>query len=615
MMRRRDRHLHALAALPAAIGLAFSPGASGAQPAGSLTGLWGTQLSFTPGLAGMLEISRRENIWSATLAGKAGAVQRSGDRINVTFQKNGGSFNGRVVIERHAIEGFWIQPAGASDPRDPYGSNQPLASPLVLTASGAQKWHGAVKPMPDTFTLFLKIFPSPDGTLLAAFRNPQANSNGGASQFRVTTEMRAVHFSAPVQGQPRVTIDATMQVNPDRLRMSWSDIGRVVELHRLSPAQASAFYPRPPGSPPYAYRKPEDAGDGWQTARAGDVGLDETKLAGIVQRFIDVDPAAARPALLHSLVVAFRGKLVLDEYFYGYTRSDPHDLRSAGKTFASVMLGAAMLQGLPLSPDSRVYAVLSGLGPFANPDPQKQTITLAQLLTHTSGLACDDNDDASPGNEGTMQSQAAQPNWWRYALDLGVVHAPGTRYAYCSAGTNLIGAALTTAGGVWLPEFFDRSVARPLEWSPFFWNLMPNGEGYLGGGSRVRPRDLLKVGQAYLDGGVWHGRRIVDAAWVNESTQQRVEISPATTGLSPDQFSNFYIQGADAYAWHLATLNVGSRSYGVYSATGNGGQVLNVVPDLDLAVAYTAGNYGQGGIWNRFRQQIVGDGVIPAIRP
>ena len=43
---------------------------------------------------------------------------------------------------------------------------------------------------------------------------------------------------------------------------------------------------------------------------------------------------------------------------------------------------------------------------------------------------------------------------------------------------------------------------------------MPTGEGYLGGGAYVRPRDLLKIGQTYLDGGVWHGHRIVDADWV-----------------------------------------------------------------------------------------------------
>ena len=83
------------------------------------------------------------------------------------------------------------------------------------------------------------------------------------------------------------------------------------------------------------------------------------------------------------------------------------------------------------------------MGPFANPDPRKAQITLAHLMTHSAGLACNDNDDDSPGNEGTMQGQTRQPDWWRYTLDLPQAHDPGSRYAYCSANINLVGGALT----------------------------------------------------------------------------------------------------------------------------------------------------------------------------
>src|SRR5918993_2993217 len=148
---------------------------------------------------------------------------------------------------------------------------------------------------------------------------------------------------------------------------------------------------------------------------------------------------------MHSMLVAHRGKLVLEEYFFGFNSDKPHDTRSAGKTFASVMLGAAMLRGTSLSPETPVYDLLSGMGPFANPDPRKSRITLAHLLTHTAGLACNDNDDASPGNEGTMQSQTGQRDWWKYTLDLPMAHDPGARYAYCSANSNLVGAALVAA--------------------------------------------------------------------------------------------------------------------------------------------------------------------------
>jgi CubicO group peptidase (beta-lactamase class C family) len=160
---------------------------------------------------------------------------------------------------------------------------------------------------------------------------------------------------------------------------------------------------------------------------------------------------------------------------------------------------------------------------------------------------------------------------------------------------------------------FDRDVAQPLQWGPYYWNMTPNGQGYLGGGAFVRPRDLLKLGQAYLDGGMWNGRRIVDASWVAQSTASRVAVTPATTGLSAEDFKNVYITGADGYAWHLTVLHTAARDYPAYGASGNGGQLLVVVPALDLTIAFTGGNYGQGLIWNKWRDEMIPNAIIPAI--
>jgi CubicO group peptidase (beta-lactamase class C family) len=412
---------------------------------------------------------------------------------------------------------------------------------------------------------------------------------------------------------PEVRLAGVHLRDPERIRIFWPERRLTVELTRPTDAQLAASIPRPRDQLPYVYRQPDALDDGWRTARAAEVGMDEAALARAVQGVASRSPSERRPVLVHSLLVAHRGRLVLEEYFFGHGRDTPHDMRSAGKTFGSVMLGAAMMQGAEVSPETPVYALLAGRGPFANPDPRKARITLAHLLTHTAGLACNDNDDASPGNEGTMQDQREQPDWWKYTLDLPMAHEPGSRYAYCSANINLVGAALTTATDTWLPDLFDRTVARPLQFGPYHWNLTPTGEGYLGGGAYLRPRDLLKMGQAFLDGGVWNGRRIVDATWVSLSTAPHVEISPATTGLSADDFGNFYGAGTDGYAWHSYLLTSGGRAYREYEANGNGGQLLIVVPELDLVVAFTGGNYAQGGIWSRWRQEIVGNAIIPAV--
>jgi CubicO group peptidase (beta-lactamase class C family) len=578
-----------------------------AQDADQLTGLWSGGTTFTQPLSGKIVLTRERGAWRASIAGVSATAPVSGERFRIVFPS--GELRGTVR------QAFWLQPPGGTqDRRDPGGSGQAFASPLPLRRTGNNRWQGTVRPLDGRFTLYLKIFRNDDNILVGAFRNPELNSTGGASRFAVVREGDAVTFRTPPAPPPvEAHIDAKL-LSPDRLQLLWPDLGQTIELTRRKPSEATAFFPRPPASAAYVYRQPPVTGDGWTTARASETGLDEAALARLVQRLIDADPADRRPALIHSLLIARRGKLVLEEYFFGFDRDQPHDTRSAGKTFAALMMGTAMRRGAPITPETPVYELMKAKSPFANPDPRKAKITLGHLLTHTSGLACDDNDEHSPGNEDTMQRQTAQPDWWKHTLDLPVAHDPGSRYAYCSAGLNLAGGALTTATSTWLPELFDTTIARPLQFGPYYWNLMPTGEGYQGGGAFVRPRDLLKIGQAWLDGGVWHGTRIADKSWVDLSTTSHVHISPQTTGIDAEHFGEFYNEADDGYAWHLNQLEFGGRTYREYEASGNGGQLVMVLPELELVVGFTAGNYMQGGIWGRWRDQVMMGEIVPAIR-
>lgn len=569
----------------------------------ALNGIWSYQTNLTPMLHGELTVTRGAKEWRAAIEGSAASFAVSGKSVRFAFPENRGEFRGTLAGD--AIDGYWIQPAGFLI--------QPMASPLRLRRVKTGVWRGTVAPLDDRFTLYLRVFPGEDGKLLAAFRNPEANVTGPITQLEVTRDGDAVVFTAKRRGnQGDIRMEAKLLHEPERLQMTWPDVNRVIELTKRGDAEATAFFPRPPGSK-YVYRKPPATGDGWSTARASETGMDESRLGALVQRIGEGDPSIRRPVLMHSMLIAHRGKLVLDEYFYGFDRTDFHDLRSAGKTFAAVILGAVMRTGVPLNVDTPLYPLLGGIDKYPNPDPRKAKITLGHAMTHTTGLACDDNSDDSPGGEGKMQSQTEQPNWWAYTLGLPVVHDAGVRYAYCSGGMSLAGAALTTATHTWLPELFDRTVARPLQFGPYYWNLMPTNEGYLGGGAYMRPRDLLKVGQAYLDGGIWKNHRIATPEWVRLSTAPQIDVTPSTTGLTREQFQNVYVEGRDGYAWHLGDLHDGERAYRAYLASGNGGQLLVVVPEKDLVVVFTAGNYGQGGIWGRFVGDIVPKDIIAAI--
>jgi CubicO group peptidase (beta-lactamase class C family) len=223
----------------------------------------------------------------------------------------------------------------------------------------------------------------------------------------------------------------------------------------------------------------------------------------------------------------------------------------------------------------------------------------------TSGFACDDNNDASPGNEDNMQSQSAQPDWYKYTLDLPMAAEPGGKHAvYCSADLNLVGGVVAQATHFWLPEFFDHYLARPLQFGTYHMNLMPTGEAYMGGGLYVRPRDELKIGQLYLAGGIWNGTRIVSENWVERSTTANSTFDPQTNYDAPHEYG---------FGWHVNYLHSDNRVFRAYSAGGNGGQIVMVIPDLDLVVGINGGSYGEFMKWYRWGLQLVPQYIIPAV--
>ena len=367
------------------------------------------------------------------------------------------------------------------------------------------------------------------------------------------------------------------------------------------PEKALGFVPDFYRDDPYLYSKLTQEDDGWKTASLSEVGLDQKRLSELIERILHVDPLD-NGLPIHSLLIARHGKLVLVEYFYGFNKDRPHNMRSASKTFAPLMVGIARDKCAKIDTNTPVYAQFPEYKDFGNPDSRKSKITVRDLMTMTSGLACDDNDENSSGNEDVMQQQTAQPDWYKYMLDLPIMREPGGDQAvYCSAGINLLGGIVRNATHTWLPDFFYENVANPLQMKTYHWNLMPNGDGYAGGGLYLRPRDQLKLGQLYLNGGVWNGKRIVSKDWVERSTSRQSTFGK-TLGADHDY----------GYGWHLYHFEVEHHSYQAYAAGGNGGQIAMVIPDLDLVVGFTGGAYGEFAKWYKWQTELVPQFIIPA---
>ncbi len=193
----------------------------------------------------------------------------------------------------------------------------------------------------------------------------------------------------------------------------------------------------------------------------------------------------------------------------------------------------------------------------------------------TAGFQCG-SDLSAPGtaDEDVMQSQDRVRNWYRYALDVPLISAPGEKIFYCSAEPNLAAGMLEKIAGEPLPELFDRLVARPLEMRRYHLQLQPTGEAY-GGGHRFPPREFLKLVQLMIDGR-WGNRQILDRDWVERSRAPLRDLSRT------QQYG---------WLWNSMEYQHGDRKVRAYFAGGNGGQIFMAIPDLDLVIGLTGGNY------------------------
>jgi CubicO group peptidase (beta-lactamase class C family) len=558
-----------------------------------LIGVWGSELIFGPLVRGELILDGRGPEWQARIAGFDAPVQRQKEQIRFELPGGRGEFRGHPNVRAKEIVGHWIQPTSSI-------FSQRYATPVTLSSAEEGVWIGQIKPLEERLSFYISIHHAADGSLSAVIRNPEFGwlSRG---TYRVTLKDGGVVFSNE-QNELRGTFDS----KADSLTLSILDPPAApILLTRRREGNAMGLYPRVPWQQAtYVYLKPPEQKDGWATATLEETGIDPKPISALVQSILDADPYDVHSMPVHALLIARHGKLVLEEYFYGFDRQRPHDTRSAGKTLAPMMLGIARDHGGKVDPSTPVYPLFPEYRPFGNWDQRKNNLTVEDLMTMTPGLACDDNDSSSPGLENRMQSQTEQRDWYKYTLDLPLAHNPGgTTAIYCSASLNLVGGVAERASGTWGADLFDRYIARPLQFGLYHLNLMPTGSVYTGGGAYLRPRDELKLGQVYLSGGLWNGQRIVSQKWVELSTAYHATFIRPVVDID--------LNHQYGYGWHIHQFTVAGHVYREYAAEGNGGQLVMVIPEVDLVVAINGGKYGSLD-WYRWALEVLPRYLIPA---
>ena len=326
----------------------------------------------------------------------------------------------------------------------------------------------------------------------------------------------------------------------------------------------------------YRYEQPRRRADGWPTASLRQANIDPAPIQQLMQTILQ-QSGDSNTNVTHSLLMARHGRLVLEDYFWGYRAELAHGISSCTKSLTSMIAGVAADQG-QLALSDTVSAHFTDY-PEARWIRERYPVTVEQLFSMDAGLVWNEDvpyDD--PQNSTRPLLETDDPI--SFILSRPLASAPGTKFQYNSALPMLAGALLTRVVHEPVESFAERKLFQPLGIKNYRWVRSRDGSVLAAGGFAMPPRDMLKLGQVMLNGGTWRDHRILSEAWVRNSTARHTPAGQYAYGLY----------------WHLMTPTQWQwPGQSGYLAAGQGGQFIIVLPKLDLVAVITSGNWQAHG--------------------
>lgn len=325
----------------------------------------------------------------------------------------------------------------------------------------------------------------------------------------------------------------------------------------------------------------------------------------LVERLL-VELHAQEPSVqqVHSLLIYHKGRLWVEEYFRGnndvirfregvlrepgpevqWHRDRKHYVASVNKALTATIAGMVLAQH-NLSVDQPLASLLPEKQ-TAFDDPNKAAITLHDTLTMQLGFVWDE-----------WESDDLVRLWQSEDFADFLLHrdntGPGETWAYNSAAPNLLLRALDNLTDEPIRDWADRAFYQKLGIRDYHWESQPGGLPEGSARMAMRPRDMLKVGITYLNGGAWQGEQLIPKAWVEAVFQQQADSEP--------------------YSYYFWLRELDGVRY--LSADGDGGQYINIFPEQDLVVVMTQGNYLEWPLYHEQAERIMADYILPAISP
>jgi len=345
----------------------------------------------------------------------------------------------------------------------------------------------------------------------------------------------------------------------------------------------------------YIYQQPEKIGDGWETSHLKEEDIDSEKIDEMM-----LDILSGNDRNIHSILLIKNGKLILEEYFYGYNRDKLHFLASVSKSITSVLIGISIDQNLAADVGTKAYELFSKYK-STKWIHQKYPITLQQMLTMAAGLDWDAMKYSRRDPRHTTHQMYDSGDPIEFVLERNLIEAPGEKFYYNSGLTILLGGIVKNTTGLYIDEFARQYLFTSLGISEYHWDKFPDGSIQTDGGLHLRPRDMAKIGYMMLKDGKWKDKQIVSKEWVEESTKNHIDARGMGYG----------------YQWWIGKTTINRQKIKVLFASGHGGQKIFIIPKLDLVVVFTSkvfnpkGHSGPEG----FLLKYIIPSIIPSIAP
>ncbi|WP_433286773.1 serine hydrolase domain-containing protein [Pseudonocardia sp. CA-142604] len=287
---------------------------------------------------------------------------------------------------------------------------------------------------------------------------------------------------------------------------------------------------------------------------------------------------AKRGMRLHSLLVHWQGRTLLDLWQWPHDPDLKHKLHSATKSFTASAVGFAEAEGL-LGLDDPVVAFFDGRLP-AVPSENLRRMRVRDLLTMQTGHG--------RGLSGAT-TRLRRTGWVGEFLEEPVVELPGRTFMYSSSTSHVLSAIVQEVSGQPVDEYLRPRLFEPLGIVDFDWERDPEGVASGGNGLSLRPRDLLSFGVLYLQDGVWEGKRILPSGWPQKASALHVR-----RAVSGDWNGTELVRPpADAVADSGYGYQFWTTEDRIYNASGIFGQECMVFPDQGGVVVVT-GAMGDG---------------------